>query len=214
MCIDLLLAYLMMEVFESLDKYVFVILIAATCLMMFISFLSFRKRQMPVAKYTALVMLAASFYSLGYAFEIISTDLESVRFWLKIEYIGIPFISTFWFILVIYYTGHQAILKKRVKLLFFLVPILTLFLHYTNDFHHLLYKDIQLDNNNLNLSGTILIRGSWYWVHIFYNYLQAIVGMALFIAMYLKSMPIVRKQIMILLLGAAAPFLAKIYSAG
>ncbi|WP_434084034.1 histidine kinase N-terminal 7TM domain-containing protein [Halalkalibacter oceani] len=34
-------------------------------------------------------MLAISFYSLGYGFEIISTSLAQPKFWLNVQYIGI-----------------------------------------------------------------------------------------------------------------------------
>lgn len=191
------------------DKYVFIVLLVATCLMLFISYLSFRKRQLPVAKYCSLVMLTASFYSFGYAFEYISGGLDSIKFWLKIEYIGIPFISTFWFILVIHYTGHQAALSKRVMLLLFAIPAVTFVAHYTNDLHHFFYSDIRIDPNSVRVKA-ILDKGPWYWVHISYNYLQAAVGMVLFGMMYLKTMPVVRKQIMFLMLGTAAPWLSNV----
>jgi PAS domain S-box-containing protein len=193
----------------SLDKYMFLLLLFATCLMLFISYLSFKKRQLAVAKYTALVMLSASFYSLGYAFEMISTDLDSIKFWLKIEYIGAPVISTFWLILVLHYTGHKAILKKRVLLLLFVIPFVTFIMHYTNDMHHFFYKDVQLDQSSI-LSTVQLFKGPWYWVHISYNYLQALVGMFLFVTMFMKAVPLVRKQIMILMLGAAAPWVSNV----
>ncbi len=188
------------------DKYVFILLLLATLLMLFISYLSFRKKHLPVAKYSALVMLAASFYSFGYAFEIISTSLTSVKFWLKIEYIGAPFISTLWLLLVISYTGHRAALKGWAILLLFLIPITTLILHYTNDMHHLYYRDISMNIDTLH--SVQLLKGPWYWVHIFYNYLQAAVGMTLFAINYMKAIPIVRKQILILILGALAPWLS------
>ncbi|WP_424767691.1 histidine kinase N-terminal 7TM domain-containing protein [Paenibacillus sp. sgz302251] len=190
----------------SLDKYLVALLLVSTCLMLFISYLSFRKRNLPIAKYSAYMMLAASFYSFGYAFEIISADLDRIKFWLRVEYIGIPFISTFWLILVIHFTGHQAVLKRWVMQLLFLAPVLTLLFHFTNDLHHFYYRDLQMDYNSIIL-GAKTLKGPWYWVHISYNYIQAAVGIFLFAAMYLKAMPIVRKQIMAMMLGAAAPWL-------
>lgn len=194
----------------GLDTYMFLLLVFATFLMLFISLLSFRRQHLAVAKYCGFVMLAASFYSLGYAFEMISTDLDNMKFWLKIQYIGIPVISTFWLILVIHFTGHQAILKKWVMLLLFVIPLVTFILHYTNDMHHFFYKNVQIDQSSSLLGTVELTKGPWYWVHISYNYLQAAVGVSLFVMMYLKAIPVVRKQIMVLLLGAAAPWLSNI----
>jgi signal transduction histidine kinase len=193
----------------STDKFLFTLLLAATCLMLFISYLSFRKRNLPIAKPSALMMLAASFYSFGYAFEIMSTSLESIKFWLKVEYIGIPFISTLWFIHAIQFTGHQAILKRWVAALLFLIPILTLVLLFTNDMHHLFYRELQVDFYSI-IPTVYSLKGPWYWVHISYNYIQAAVGMALFVIMFLKAVPNIRKQIMTMVLGAAAPWVFNI----
>lgn len=192
------------------NEYVFIILVVATCIMLFISYYCFRKRQLSVAKYCALVMLSSSFYSLGYAFEIISTDLESVKFWLKVEYIGIPFISTLWLILVIHFIGYQSILKKWVVILLFTIPVITFLMHWTNDVHHIYYLDIRMDISNAFQVKAILDKGTWYWVHIAYTYIQVAIGMILFVIMYLKSIPIVRKHILILMLGAAAPWFSNI----
>jgi signal transduction histidine kinase len=191
----------------DLKMGMFVILLAATFLMLFISYLSFRKWKLDVAKYCALVMLAASIYSFGNAFEVVSTSLEQAKLWIKVQYIGIPFITTLWLILVIIYTGHQALLKKWVMPLLFVIPFLILIFHFTNDLHHLFYRDIQFDPSGSNLSPALLSKGPWYWVHISYVYLEAAVGMVFFIPMYSKAVPIVRKQVVMLMLGAAAPWL-------
>lgn len=186
----------------------FSILLVATLLMLFVSYLSFRKRKLDAAKYCALFMLSASFYSLGYAFEIISANPENARFWLHVQYIGIPFISTCWLILVIIFTGHQAVLKPWVMLLLFSVPVLTFVFQQTNDLHHFYYTNVQFNPDGSNLSPIVLSKGPWYWVHITYNYLGAAVGMGLFARKYVGAGPLVRRQVAVMMLGAAAPWLS------
>ncbi|AOZ93136.1 sensor histidine kinase [Paenibacillus crassostreae] len=193
----------------SIGKYLFALLLVATCLMLFISYLSFRKRKLLVAKFNALMMLAASFYSFGYAFEIISEDIEIIKFWLSFEYIGIPFITTFWLILVIYFTGYQKVLKRWVWLLLFLIPVLTFLLQLTNDLHYLFYRNIMMDYSSI-IPTVDSLKGPWYWVHICYIYIQVIVGMTLFVMMYLKAVPLVRKQITVIILGAVAPWISNL----
>jgi signal transduction histidine kinase len=191
----------------SLSKYLFGLLLVATCLMLFISYLSFRKRKLPLAKYNALMMLAASFYSFGYAFEIISEDMETIKFWLNIEYIGIPFITSFWLVLVIHFTGYQKVLKRWVLMLLYLIPIITFLLHLTNDLHHFVYRNILMDYSSI-MPTAELLKGAWYWVHIFYINIQASVGMTLFVMMYLRAVPLVRKQIVVMMLGAVVPWIS------
>ncbi|MGO4276554.1 histidine kinase N-terminal 7TM domain-containing protein, partial [Paenibacillus sp. TAF58] len=55
------------------------------------------------------------------------------------------------------------------------------------------------------------VKGPWYKVHTVYNYSVLLCGMLLFIPMYWRALPIVRKQIVVLLLGAIAPMLFNLF---
>src|SRR5437870_943259 len=116
------------------------LLIVATCISLYIAFLSWKRREFPISISFGLGMLAGAFYTFGYAFEILSPTMEQIRFWLRVEYIGIPFGSMLWIIMVLQYTGRQAFLRKWVVLLLLVIPITTLVAHYTNEWHHLFYK--------------------------------------------------------------------------
>ena len=90
-------------------------------------------------------MLAGAFYTFGYAFEITSTTLEQIQFWLRVEYIGIPFGAALWIIMVLQYTGRHALIRWRVVALLMIVPIITITAHYTNEWHHLFYRSMSID---------------------------------------------------------------------
>lgn len=192
----------------SFNTIAFLLLLTATGLMLFIAFLSFKSKHLITARYSGLVMIAASLYSFGYAFEFVSVDIESIKFWLKVEYVGIPFISTLWLLLVLHFTGFYKYVQKWVPLLF-VIPILTLIFHYTNDVHHLFYKEMTLFCND-DLTVVETVKGPWYWVHILYNYLEALAGLTLFALMYVKSGQRKRMQILMMMMGVLAPFIANI----
>lgn len=191
-------------------QWMAVTLFLATALMVFVSFVSYRKRHLPVAKTMVLIMLAAAFYALGYAFEVLSRNLTEVKLSLQIEYLGIPFVTTLWFFQVIQFTGTAAGYRKRLALVLFIIPAAVFFLHLTNEWHHLIYE-----RYNLNEDGSIPLyttdKGPWYKVHAIYNYSVLLCGILLIIPMYWRAMPIVRKQIVILLLGAIAPMLFNLF---
>src|SRR5690349_14190338 len=117
-----------------------VMLFLASGLMVFVSCLCYRKRRLPVAKTMILTMLAAAFYALGYAFEVLSRNLDEVKLSLQIQYLGIPFVTTLWFYQVIQFTGTAARYRKRLALALFIIPFAVFFLHLTNDWHHLVYE--------------------------------------------------------------------------
>ena len=65
------------------------ILIFTTFIFVFLTIYAFTYRKSKGALTFSALMLAGAFYSFGYAFEIASTTVEHIRFWLYIEYIGI-----------------------------------------------------------------------------------------------------------------------------
>ncbi|MCU6793944.1 ATP-binding protein [Paenibacillus sp. WQ 127069] len=191
-------------------QWMSVTLFLAAALMVFVSFLSYRKRHLPVAKTMILIMLAAACYALGYAFEVLSRDLNEVKLSLQIQYLGIPFVTTLWFFQVIQFTGTAARYRKLLAIVLFVIPTAVFFLHLTNDWHHLIYERYIL-NQDASVPLYTTDKGPWYKVHTIYNYSVLLCGMLLFIPMYWRALPIVRKQIVVLLLGAAAPMFLNLF---
>ncbi|RUS42848.1 histidine kinase N-terminal 7TM domain-containing protein [Cohnella sp. AR92] len=171
--------------------------------------LTYRKRRMPIARTMFWTMLCASFYSVGYGFELLSRNLGQMKLALQIEYLGIPFVSTLWLFLAIQFTGRAARNRKPLALFLAIVPCIIFVLHLTNDWNHLIYKDY-IPNASSFGPPYVTLKGPWYWVHVIYNYAILVVGFLLFIPMYYRSSRIVRKQIVILMLGAAAPMLSNL----
>nr|WP_275900896.1 histidine kinase N-terminal 7TM domain-containing protein [Paenibacillus periandrae] len=187
-----------------------VTLFLAAALMVFVSLLSYRKRHLPVARTMILIMLAAACYALGYAFEVLSRDLNEVKLSLQIQYLGIPFVTTLWFFQVIQFTGTAARYRKLLAIVLFVIPTAVFVLHLTNDWHHLIYERYVL-NQDASVPLYTTDKGPWYKVHTVYNYSVLLCGMLLFIPMYWRALPIVRKQIVVLLLGAAAPMFFNLF---
>nr|WP_255807503.1 histidine kinase N-terminal 7TM domain-containing protein [Cohnella mopanensis] len=179
-------------------------LLIATALMLFVALLSYRKRQLDVARTMILVMLAAACYALGYAFEILSPSLRGVKLSLQLQYLGIPFVTSLWLLLIIQFTGGTARLRSRLTVILFVIPTLTFILQLTNDWHHLVYSEYILSADS-SASSYTTVKGPWYKVHAIYNYFILACGMWAIIPMYWRMLPQVRKQAVVLILGAAAP---------
>ncbi|QMV42691.1 sensor histidine kinase [Cohnella cholangitidis] len=190
-------------------QWMSILLFAATALMLLVAVLSYRKRQLPVARTMILVMLAAAFYAIGYAFEILSPSLRGVKLSLQLQYLGIPFVTALWLLLIVQFTGVSARLRSRLTFFLFIIPVLTFILHLTNDWHHLVYSDY-IQSTDASASAYTTVKGPWYIVHSIYNYSILACGMWAIIPMYWRMLPQVRKQVVVLILGAAAPALFNI----
>ncbi|WP_312097597.1 histidine kinase N-terminal 7TM domain-containing protein [Niallia sp.] len=193
---------------------IFVILIAVSCCLAFIAFLAWRKREIPVAFYFFFSLCASIFYAFGYAFEVISTSLEGIKFWLRIEYIGISFGTLIWFFTIVLYTNIQVFKRKWIIIGMMIVPVVTFISHYTNDWHHLFYRKMVIDETS-GFPVLIKTAGPFYMLHIIYNYVLVIIGMGLLIHMYRKAEAHMKMQVALLIIGSCGPFgITLIYLSG
>ena len=153
-----------------------------------------------------LLMISISIYSLGYAFELLNYTVSGILFALKLEYIGIVTIPVFWVILAFKYTGYDKKINALVHSFLFIVPLITLILLYTNNFHHLYYKDL-----GINIEGPFplaaITKGVWYSVHIGYANILLIIGSFLFSRMIFRTTGMFRKQALMMLTVSLIPFI-------
>jgi PAS domain S-box-containing protein len=178
---------------------------ATTYCLLFIAYLAWRRREIPIAVSLFLGMMAGFFYSFGYAFELVSSNLEQIRFWLKVEYIGISFGTLIWFTMIMQYTGHQSLLRKGNYLLLAVVPILTFTSHYTNDWHYLFYEKVEMDESEGFPLASLTV-GPFYKLHVAYSYSLFVIGMGLLIRMYRNVPSYMKKQAALMMIGSCAPY--------
>ncbi|NQX61692.1 histidine kinase N-terminal 7TM domain-containing protein [Paenibacillus qinlingensis] len=189
----------------SYNAYLSVLLIAATCCSLVIAYLCWKRRELPIAISYGLGVLTGAFYTFGYAFEVVSTSIEQIQFWLRIEYIGIPFGTILWFLLVLQYTGRQKFVRKWVVALLMIVPMITFISHNTNEWHHLFYSSMTLDYSE-GFPLVIMEKGPLYKLHVAYSYSFFVVGMGMLIQMFRKATPRMKKQIAFMIIGSWGPY--------
>ena len=96
----------------------------------------------------------------------------NLKYFFNLYYISICFLPiAFYFMAIIFENGRLDF--KRYYLLLFIIPITSLLLLWTNDLHHLFYKEY-----SMSLSTAY---GPWFYVHTYYTFL--IFGISLFILM-------------------------------
>ncbi len=108
-------------------------LIAIAIAMGVVAVVAFRgRRRAPDSGFVTLIMVAAAFYCFGYAHELAQTTLEGAMFWLRVEYIGIPWIPALWVLL----TRRHFGLRSPVAFLVVL-PVVIIVAEWTNSLHGL-----------------------------------------------------------------------------
>lgn len=162
-----------------------------------------------VSKIFSFVCLSVAIYVIGYRFELQSNSIEEIKFFLKMEYFGQPFMFAFWlmFIYNFYFNRSPSL---RLSILFFAIPILTLFFSATNEYHHLLYANISAVHYNGFIVAK-LTKGPWYYVHMLYGYTSLILGLVYFFKAWLNSRNKRRIQYLLLLFGTFSPGIIEVF---
>ncbi len=187
----------------NINYYFSFVLFISTFGLGFIGYFAWKREK----SYISVCLLTVAIYQFGYAFELLYANIGWIKFWIKVEYLGIVFLPLAWFIFALNFTGYRDKIKiYNIKLLF-IMPVIILIMNYTNDFHHLFYINLSINYDGIFPIAEI-VKGPWYWINITYTYTLMFIGLAVFISAYFKSIPIVRKQIILLIIAWVIPWIS------
>jgi len=149
----------------------------------------------------SLMSLAVIIYAVGYAFELGARDIEEISFWLKFEYFGLPFIPAFWFIFA-YKSHFKKDPPPHGYFVLLIIPLLTIFLSATNEYHHLHYSSISA----ISVDGQLIAqlgKGPWYYVFVAYSNLTVALSLVVFFIQWKASKLGTASRAFWMFLGAA-----------
>lgn len=182
---------------------------AAGAIMLSLAFLTRKYWLNPGIRCFSLLMIAGAVYSIFYAFEILSVNLQLVVTFYKLEYIGIPLIPAFYLLFAIRYTGKIENLNLLTILAIFAIPFITILLVFTNPWHELFISNGHMENHGL-FSTYAFSPGYGYWLQQLYYIFTIVLSFILFLRMWLNSAPAFRKQISTILIASFVPFIVYI----
>lgn len=170
---------------------------------------SYRKGKSTYAKTFGALCLSLQIYLLGYLLEINTESLENMILWNQIQYFGIPFFPTLWLLVSMQYTGRVEKMKTIKGILLFFIPIMTFLLRFTNEWHHLYYKRIEVQEI-AGVQVLYLTKGPWYFIQMAYVLFTLIICTWFYFQRYRKSVGDERVQFRLLLIASILPYLALI----
>lgn len=115
----------------------------------------------------------------------------------KAQYFGIALTPPFWLTTALAYVGSREWLKPRHISAYFLVPIITIVVALTNDWHGLLWERFVPVTTNADAD---VAYGKWFAVHTAYSYAIGAVGSLILVAR-LSASPLYRAQLFVALVG-------------
>ncbi len=124
-----------------------------------------------------------------------------IKYFFDVYYVSLCFLPVAFLFMALSFENNKVTFKKSYLLLF-IIPILTIILMWTNDFHHLMYKEYSID-----LSTEY---GWYFYVHTFYTYLLFAVALFILIRYSIKNAGFFSKQAILILIGVSVPLVINV----
>lgn len=180
--------------------------VLAAALAIFLSIYLWRHRAITAARFLIAIMLEAAFWSLGYAFEYMSLNLETRILWIKAQYLSSVWLGPTFMAFSLSIAGKEKWVAWRRFWPLFLVSAFTLLAALTNDSHNLVWGAVWLDRNGPALS-TAYHRGAVFWLYLTYTYLLLMIGTLVLVRAVWHARRAYRHRLSLLLLGVCLPWL-------
>jgi PAS domain S-box-containing protein len=179
--------------------------LACGCITLILAVTGWRNRSFVCAKPFTLLMLAVSLWSFGSALQVSSADLPTQMFAIMLQYPGIVTVPVAWLLFAFEYSGREHWISIHNLLLLFSVPIISLVMLATNNFHHLFYTSV----NELAAGGLMyadISYGPFFWFNIIYSYLIIYIAIMFILQRFVFTSGLYRGQMMAILIAVFTPF--------
>jgi signal transduction histidine kinase len=153
-------------------------------------------------------------WSLAYTMEIFSVGMAEKILWAKLQYLGISYVALGMFIFTMHYSGHGDWLTRTRTTVLVLIASIGLIFAVTNEWHHLIWTNIQY-TNALPFGPLDLQHGSLFYFVVIFEYILVAIITILFFQIATRSHSLYQSQSRIMLTGMAFPWAANfMYIAG
>ncbi len=140
---------------------------------------AWRQRLTAGASQLVLLMSASIVWTLAYGLSLVSTSLSTKLLWLGVAHLGIVLLPVLYLRFAIAYTQRAMWLWRWRGAPWFVIPIITIALNWTNNAHGLYYQNVTILQDGpfalLSVSP-----GPWLWVFVAYGYAVLTAGILMF----------------------------------
>jgi len=184
-------------------------LITGTIVSLLLVWMIYPRRSSPMIRTFIFLLLAAGFWSFAYAMELWSGSYSTSFFWRRIKYFGIVFIPVLWAVFAFQYAGKDRWVNRRTFVLLSIIPVFTLIMLWTNDYHSLYYAEISSAEWG-PFSGIDNVEGPLYWVFTTYTYILLMVGNVLILRGAVTAASIYTRQSLAAVCGILIPLIGNL----
>ncbi len=181
----------------------------ASLIAIFVLVYTWQRRTMRGARPLLPLMTGVVIWLVGSTLEALAFDPTTRLFWSNFQFIGVVMAPTAWFMFSLMFTDRAAVLTRTTLGLLLIMPILTLLLLWTSPWQQFFQVSKVLITSGPNPYWD-WVPGPGFWIHAAYSYLLTIAGFVILARSYRQSSRLHRRQISVMLVGAAVPWIANI----
>ncbi len=168
---------------------------------------AWRRRPARAAMLFLLLAIGGAWSMVSYALELLSTDLNIIRFWVIMQYAANLTIPAVWVLFVQVYTGQEQVLRRRRAAWLFVIPAIHFALALTNDYHHLNWQHI----GTRTVDGLVFFDRTYgviFWVGVLYQQLLLVFSSAVILRATRRASALFRGQVTPLVVAVSFPWIA------
>jgi PAS domain S-box-containing protein len=186
-----------------------VLLGSAVVIAVLVALVCWRRRGAPGAQAFALLMVAVAWWAALRALEGGAQTYEVKLTFGKMTYLGIASVAPLWLMAAVTYCGFDRWLTRRRLILLWIIPLITIGLALTNDWHGWLWSSV-LPASAATNGNLFYDRGWWWYVALLFNYVALLAGSVLLVRQALLMGRGMRRQAVLLIVAVAIPWTANI----
>lgn len=124
----------------------------------------------------ALLVLGSSIWLMMQALEFTSDSLSIKLLFYMLRYVGVVTVPGAWLVFAMLISGYERHVNKRNILVLTIIPILSLFLIFTNKSHSLMFSNVTLDATDPSLPLVVAFGPAYWALAVMYSYALMVVG--------------------------------------
>ena len=142
---------------------------------------SWRRRNIAAAKPFTVACFLGVFWTLGVILELSAVDVSTKVFWVKFQAVWqLPVAATIT-CFILHYATLGGWLTCRTYVLLFILPLLSVLMMATNNFHHLIWSGFRMNGNIVSSPGKL------FWIFNSYVYLLGLFNLAVLVWLAIRS---------------------------
>lgn len=181
---------------ENLNIQFYLLLISVATMLCFSAYLLRQKDHKQLSRFFILDLTCTLIISIGVLLQVIFTNLFNINSFIfeKFIYIGTCFFPVCFLLTSSIFINTKLVLTTKHKLLF-VIPLISLLILWTNDYHHLFYKFYSIDLEQA-------VFGPYFYIHTLYSYSCILIAIFRLILYSIKNSGFFSKQSLLICTGS------------